>query len=98
MLSAMFSENFNMQPDEDGEYFIDINPKFFDLILDYLRKSTIIPKKIQKMDLLEKEELLIEVEFYQIQGLIKLIKPSFEKLTFIPEFSQILLFQMIIRK
>jgi len=33
----MFSSQFNTQADEDGEYFIDRNPKHFALILDYLR-------------------------------------------------------------
>jgi len=36
-LAAMFSSQFNTQADEDGEYFIDRNPKHFALILDYLR-------------------------------------------------------------
>lgn len=39
--SAMFSEQFNTQPDEDGEHFIDRNPTMFPYILDYLRNSTL---------------------------------------------------------
>jgi len=38
MLSSMFSGHFDMEPDEDGCYFIDRNPDFFPIILDYLRK------------------------------------------------------------
>jgi hypothetical protein len=34
--NSMFSEQFKPQPDEDGEFFIDRNPEYFHLILDYL--------------------------------------------------------------
>ncbi|KAL6080657.1 BTB/POZ domain-containing protein [Balamuthia mandrillaris] len=70
MLSAMFSDKFNIQPDENGEYFIDRNPKHFDVILDYLRKGTIIITGLSQRDL---QEIRDEVDFYQLHGLRDLL-------------------------
>lgn len=39
MLSAML--NFNVEPDEDGAYFIDRNPKYFEFLLEYLRSGQV---------------------------------------------------------
>lgn len=72
--SAMFSEQFNTKPDEDGEYFIDRDPKLFPYILNYLRNST-----EPEWDLLIEKHLFNrfqeEIDFYQIKSL----KRSLEK-------------------
>lgn len=50
-----------------GEHFVDRNPKYFELILDYLRTKKI---KLQHLSQQEKEDLLEEAQFYQIATLI----------------------------
>lgn len=39
MLSAML--NFNPEPDADGAYFIDRNPRYFHFLLEYLRSGQV---------------------------------------------------------
>jgi hypothetical protein len=78
--SLMFSENFNTQPDEDGEYFIDRNPEHFHLILDYLRNPT---KEVNLNEMTKKqlEDFHYEVDFYAIHSLKKIeIIPKFDVL------------------
>jgi hypothetical protein len=69
--SSMFSEEFNTQPDEDGEYFIDRNPEHFHLILDYLRNPT---KQVNLTEMTKKqlEDFYYEVDFYSIHSLKKI--------------------------
>eukprot|EP01080_Neovahlkampfia_damariscottae_P008236 gene8236-61_t len=64
----MLGKNFNTQPDEDGEYFIDRNPEYFHLILDYLRNPT---KDLDLSDLNPKQlkEFQYEVDYYSIRSL-----------------------------
>jgi hypothetical protein len=76
--SSMFSEEFNTQPDEDGEYFIDRNPEHFHLILDYLRNPT---KQVNLSEMTKKqvEDFYYEVDFYSIHSLMKIeIIPKFD--------------------
>ena len=66
--SAMFSGQFNTEPDEDGEYFIDRDSVYFPIILNHLRYPD------QKVDFslyLEKhlELIMFETEFYGIETL-----------------------------
>lgn len=68
MLRAMFSEEFNTQPDEDGEVFIDRNGKHFGIILEHLR-GVDVSKAIAALDPVGKHELAQEVQFYQIGSL-----------------------------
>jgi hypothetical protein len=78
--SSMFSENFNTQPDEDGEYFIDRNPEHFHLILDYLRNPT-KEVNLNEMTKKELEDFYYEVDYYSIQSLKKIeIIPKFDVL------------------
>eukprot|EP00727_Mastigamoeba_balamuthi_P011324 m51a1_g6814 hypothetical protein (762) ;mRNA; r:275001-278123 len=71
VLSAMFSdEGPAAVKDEDGTYFIDRSPKHFDTILNYLRSGLLI-KPDSPADL---EELLAEADFYQIRGLLRLLR------------------------
>jgi hypothetical protein len=38
--SAMFSEEFHQQPDDDGEYYVDRDPTYFRIILNHLRQES----------------------------------------------------------
>jgi len=69
MLSAMFSGNFSTKPDEDGSYFIDRDPKYFPIILNYLRNNTLDIKEMSHKELRALKE---EIEYYQIGSLIAL--------------------------
>ena len=61
----MFSGHFKLEKDdEDGSYFIDRNPYYFEVILDFLRTKTI---KLSKFSDEELEELIAEAQFYQIK-------------------------------
>eukprot|EP01117_Protostelium_nocturnum_P008590 TRINITY_DN3085_c0_g1_i1.p1 TRINITY_DN3085_c0_g1~~TRINITY_DN3085_c0_g1_i1.p1 ORF type:complete len:405 (+),score=130.82 TRINITY_DN3085_c0_g1_i1:1114-2328(+) len=51
------------QPDKDGRYFIDRNPKNFAIVLDYLRSGAL---KISKLNKEEKEDLINDFDYYQI--------------------------------
>jgi len=52
------------QPDEDGSYFIDRNPKYFSVILDYMRGGKINLKSWNKGDVKRLQE---DLDYYQIQ-------------------------------
>jgi hypothetical protein len=85
--SSMFSEYFNTQPDEDGEYFIDRNPEHFHLILDYLRNPT---KEVNLNEMTKKQldDFYFEVDFYSIQSLKKIeIIHKFDVLAMGKEFN-----------
>ena len=71
MLHAMFSGRFDTKPAEDGSYFIDRDGTHFRYILNYLRTGQLIVPK----DEITREELLAEAEFYQVEGIIKVLKP-----------------------
>jgi hypothetical protein len=66
--SALLSEHFNTQPDEDGEIFIDRDPTHFRLILNHLR-SVDISKEIEALNEREMTALEHEVDFYQISSM-----------------------------
>ena len=67
MLAAMFSGKFEMEPCEDGAFFIDRDGTHFRFILNYLRTGKLtLPEGATFV-----KELLEEAEFYQIQGIIE---------------------------
>eukprot|EP01122_Echinamoeba_exundans_P012160 TRINITY_DN502_c0_g1_i1.p1 TRINITY_DN502_c0_g1~~TRINITY_DN502_c0_g1_i1.p1 ORF type:complete len:499 (-),score=91.80 TRINITY_DN502_c0_g1_i1:541-1962(-) len=49
------------EPDEDGHHFIDKNPRFFPIILNYLRTGV---WNLEKLDLAFKEEFLAELNYF----------------------------------
>ncbi|KAL9951567.1 hypothetical protein ACROYT_G044251 [Oculina patagonica] len=72
MLHAMFSGRFDTKPSEDGTYFIDRDGTHFRYILNYLRTEKLtVPE-----DKIIREELLTEAEFYQVEGIIKVLTPK----------------------
>eukprot|EP01006_Ploeotia_vitrea_P022262 TRINITY_DN54667_c0_g1_i1.p1 TRINITY_DN54667_c0_g1~~TRINITY_DN54667_c0_g1_i1.p1 ORF type:complete len:884 (-),score=108.44 TRINITY_DN54667_c0_g1_i1:2239-4890(-) len=58
-------------PDLGDAYFIDRNPKWFGTILDYLRDNEIKSLIVERMQPEEHQELVAEVEFYQVRGLLE---------------------------
>jgi len=67
---AMFSGRYKIDPDEDGEYFIDRSYTHFDKVLNYLRTDMVVlPERDEDI-----KELLVEVEFYQIRGLLEIVR------------------------
>jgi len=73
--SAMFSGRHTLEVDKfDGSYFIDRNPFYFEIILDYLRTGKVNLDRLSSEDMLE---LIEEVDFYQIQSLKTLLVPQF---------------------
>ena len=69
MLHAMFSGRFDTKASEDGSYFVDRDGTHFRYILNYLRTGQLIVPK----DEIIREELLAEAEFYQVEGIIKVL-------------------------
>ena len=73
MLAIMFSGRHSVKKEEDGSYFIDRDGTHFRYILNYLRdggfKNDSLPsdRDIQK-------ELLTEAEYYQLRGLVDLLR------------------------
>ena len=68
----MFSGRFDTKPSEDGSYFIDRDGTHFRYILNYLRTGQLIVPK----DEIIRDELLAEAEFYQVEGIIEVLKPK----------------------
>ena len=76
MLHAMFSGRFDPKPAEDGSYFIDRDGTHFRYILNYLRNGQLIVPKEEMIRI--RDELLAEAEFYQVEGIIEVLKASFK--------------------
>ena len=72
MLAAMFSGKFEMQPSEDGSFFIDRDGTDFRFILNFLRTGELTLPEGATFT----KELEEEAEFYQIQGLIDALRPA----------------------
>lgn len=72
MLCAMFSGRIGVSKDINGRYFIDRDGDVFHYVLNYLRKGTCCLPKSET----EKDELREEAEFYQLDGLLRLINSS----------------------
>ncbi len=74
--SAMLSSG-KWNPDEDGEYFIDRNPKYFDILLDFMRNGGLDSNsEVYDMNKKEKESLRREAEFYLLDSLIEILSTS----------------------
>ena len=73
MLAAMFSGRHSVQREEDGSYFIDRDGTHFRYILNYLRDGG-FRNDTQPSDVTIVRELLTEAEYYQLTGLVALLK------------------------
>ncbi len=73
--TALLSENFDAERDEEGAVFLDKDPKHFGKILNYFRDKKFHTERLSEE---EKNEVLEEAKFYQIHSLIRLIKPSIQ--------------------
>ena len=71
MFAAMFSGKFDMKPSEDGTFFIDRDGTHFRFILNYLRTGKLTLPEGATFH----KELEEEAEFYQIQGIIDVLRP-----------------------
>eukprot|EP01012_Entosiphon_sulcatum_P031629 TRINITY_DN4023_c0_g1_i1.p1 TRINITY_DN4023_c0_g1~~TRINITY_DN4023_c0_g1_i1.p1 ORF type:complete len:619 (+),score=138.41 TRINITY_DN4023_c0_g1_i1:65-1921(+) len=60
----------NWKPDEDGEYFIDRDPRHFDVILNYFRKGR-LDLDLASMRVKERLAFYDEVEYFKVHSLLK---------------------------
>jgi len=79
MLAKMFSTETNGGrfpgiQDENGAYFIDSCPKYFGIILNFLRRG--VMEKVANVDL---KFLRNDAEYFCIQGLVKIVDEEIEK-------------------
>jgi hypothetical protein len=87
--SAMFGGKYSagMQDANDGSYYIDRSPEYFDLVMEYLRTGVV--KGLKKLDKEEKLEFLLEAQYYALGGLCFMLegggKPDVEGMTWDPE-------------
>ena len=72
MLAAMSSGKFEMKPSENGSFFIDRDGTHFRFILNFLRTGKLILPEGATFT----KELEEEAEFYQIQGLIDVLRSA----------------------
>jgi len=68
--SGLLSGRFEMMTDETGAYFIDRDPRNFNLILNYLRGQEVF---FDDLSIGQLRELASDCEFYQVQGFLKLL-------------------------
>eukprot|EP00794_Sanderia_malayensis_P010270 gene10270-11325_t len=72
MLAHMFSGRYSLNKSEDGEYFIDRDGDCFKYVLNYLRNKDVFVNDEET-----RLQLLVEAEFYRIDGLIDCIGYGF---------------------
>ncbi|PRP85000.1 hypothetical protein PROFUN_07288 [Planoprotostelium fungivorum] len=61
--SAMLANSDHFKPEDDGSYFIDRSPKYFEIILQYLRSGTICTQGMTREQM---RELVSELDYYCI--------------------------------
>ncbi|KAI9266630.1 hypothetical protein BDA99DRAFT_506219 [Phascolomyces articulosus] len=71
LLATMFSGRHQLDPEDDGSYFIDRDPKQFRLVLNYLRDLRVPPSIGQDQSI--RHELLQEAKYYRIDSLVELL-------------------------
>ena len=75
LLAKMIDGRFPCGKDESGAYFVDRNPRFFDVVLDVHRDNNVYP-----LAGVTRERVLAELEFYGLQDVDGLpMKRSFEE-------------------
>jgi hypothetical protein len=73
ILDQIVSNTSRAKLDHVGSIFIDRNPKYFELILDYLRSANSDNHKLNLNELTDLEGLFNEAKFFKIKGLLDLI-------------------------
>ena len=73
ILAAMFSgrDDHSLKKEEDGSYFIDRDGTHFRYILNYLRDRGV---EVDMLPGATRTELLVEAKYYQLSGLVDLLK------------------------
>ncbi|XP_030634360.1 BTB/POZ domain-containing protein KCTD6a isoform X2 [Chanos chanos] len=72
LLSAMFSGDFPIARDSQGNYFIDRDGTLFRYVLNFLRTSELtLPYNFKEIELLRKE-----ADFYQIEPLVQCLNDT----------------------
>lgn len=61
---------------EDGSYFIDRNPKYFSIILEYLRTGELL---FSHLNTEQRAALHCELDYFQIQYVAKVLNIIFKK-------------------
>lgn len=81
--SVLLSGRWELKLDEDGALFIDRSPRMFQYVLDFMRNMDI---HLETFSEIQRFDLLVEAEFFQIHSLIKLLKPPLVSHSFSNEF------------
>ena len=84
MLGIMFSGRHAITKQDDGTIFIDRDGRHFHIILNYLRGNILSIEQLPE-ERLVLSDLLSEVEYYQLGGLHKIIKPKEKEKTTITQ-------------
>jgi len=71
---AMFAGRVPAQPEPDGTYFIDRDPKAFRYILNYLRGT---PPNVCVLSASERYDLVEEAKFYRLDGLVDVLNSTY---------------------
>jgi hypothetical protein len=71
LLYALCTGESTVIPDKNGEIFIDRSPKYFPLILDYLRTPN-LEITFEEYTWSQVQEIEKELDYYQVQGLKKM--------------------------
>ncbi|KAK3095956.1 hypothetical protein FSP39_021295 [Pinctada imbricata] len=76
---TIFHHMMNLpQRPKEATFFIDRDPKYFHLILNYLRRNGNFKKALLPREPKDLEEMLLEVEYYNLGELGKLIRKRME--------------------
>jgi len=70
MIRTMFNGTFPVHQVVDGSVFIDRDPKYFDMVLNYMRSGGLEPPRDKNVLM----ELWKEAEFYQLTGMIEILE------------------------
>ncbi|OWF39107.1 BTB/POZ domain-containing protein KCTD2 [Mizuhopecten yessoensis] len=71
-LARMVSKDSPVRPDKGGKYFLDRDSHHFRFILNYRNNCILNPRLLPK-DIRYLNEMLLEAEFYNLEGLVRII-------------------------
>ncbi|EGD75412.1 hypothetical protein PTSG_06488 [Salpingoeca rosetta] len=70
--AGMFSGRHELQPEDDGSFFVDRDPFVFRHVLNFMRGQ---PPKLDRLSKAELEALREDAEFYQLPELLEALTP-----------------------